>query len=148
MCLPVAGETPAVGTRLTLTSWGRYLWHFHIPVYQKSLTAAVISNDDCASLYGEEMISPSVMCVSDGNWPKRVCSSDSGGPVYDQSGDVYILAGILSPRSPGCRDMNEGATFVNVLNFTQWITDNVNRYSSGRQKFLPNRTASNTNVSE
>lgn len=53
----------------------------------------------------------------------KICFGDSGGPLYAQAGDRYLLAGITTTTMSS--DCLTGGTHVNVAHYLPWIEANV-----------------------
>jgi len=79
----------------------------------------VISNDDCKSLYFDD-VQANILCtrvVSGGN----VCGCDIGGPLVILDPDVWKLIGISS-YTPGCNSPNPAA-FSRITSYLSWLSD-------------------------
>jgi secreted trypsin-like serine protease len=62
-CLPAAGETPAVGSMVAVTGWGKPSDNAGgiSPVLRQVFDLPVISNSDCNDVYG--IVGPGVVCI-------------------------------------------------------------------------------------
>merc|ERR1712244_213320 len=97
-CLPATGETPAVGSLVTVTGWGK-------PSDSAGGISPVLSNSDCNDVYG--IVGDGVVCI-DTAGGRGSCNGDSGGPLVQKAGgkaagDKWTQVGIVSfGASAGC----------------------------------------------
>jgi secreted trypsin-like serine protease len=59
---------------------------------------------------------------------KTICSGDSGGPVYQRSGDRFVVIGISSTSN--CRTE---AHAVRVSAYMDWIKQEIRKYRSEQE---------------
>merc|ERR1712127_584852 len=124
-CLPAAGETPSVGSMVTVTGWGK-------PsdsaggislVLREVRNLPVITNSDCNDVYG--IVGPGVVCV-DTAGGRGSCNGDSGGPLVQQAGakapgDKWTQVGIVSfGASAGC-EVGYPAGYTRTEYYLDWI---------------------------
>merc|ERR1712172_468289 len=102
-CLPAAGETPAVGSMVTVTGWGK--------------------PSDSNDVYG--IVGDGVVCI-DTAGGRGSCNGDSGGPLVQMSGskaagDLWTQVGIVSfGSSSGC-ETGLPAGFTRTEYYIDWI---------------------------
>merc|ERR1719260_406717 len=124
-CLPAAGETPSVGSLVTVTGWGKPSDSAGgiSPVLREVRDLPVISNSDCNDVYG--IVGPGVVCV-DTTGGRGSCNGDSGGPLVQKAGakaagDQWTQVGIVSfGASAGC-EVGMPAGFTRTEYYLDWI---------------------------
>merc|ERR1719513_269749 len=84
-CLPMAGETPAVGSMVTVTGWGKPSDSAGgiSPVLREVRDIPVMTNADCNAVYG--IVGDGVVCI-DTAGGRGSCNGDSGGPLVQKVG--------------------------------------------------------------
>ncbi|CAK1540351.1 unnamed protein product [Leptosia nina] len=97
------------------------------------VTLDVISNDDCARVYGTYTVGSSTICVfTESN--RNICNGDTGGPlVVDKQ-----LVGIASfVAASGCQQ-GLPAGFARVTSFNSWIRSHIydSRFSNIITKYI------------
>merc|ERR1719513_237547 len=106
-CLPATGETPAVGSLVTVTGWGKPSDSAGgiSPVLREVRDIPVMTNADCNAVYG--IVGDGVVCI-DTAGGRGSCNGDSGGPLVQKvggkaAGDQWTQVGIVSfGASAGC----------------------------------------------
>merc|ERR1712037_1014793 len=80
---PATGETPAVGSLVTVTGWGKPSDSAGgiSPVLREVRDIPVISNSDCNDVYG--IVGEGVVCI-DTAGGRGSCNGDSGGPLVQK----------------------------------------------------------------
>merc|ERR1712127_476406 len=124
-CLPAAGETPSVGSMVTVTGWGKPSDSAGgiSPALREVRDLPVITNSDCNDVYG--IVGPGVVCI-DTTGGRGSCNGDSGGPLVQQAGakaagDKWTQVGIVSfGASAGC-EVGMPAGFTRTEYFLDWI---------------------------
>merc|ERR1711935_833640 len=124
-CLPSAGETPSVGSMVTVTGWGKPSDSAGgiSPVLREVRNLPVITNSDCNDVYG--IVGPGVVCV-DTAGGRGSCNGDSGGPLVQQAGakapgDKWTQVGIVSfGASAGC-EVGYPAGYTRTEYYLDWI---------------------------
>merc|ERR1712172_170236 len=124
-CLPAAGETPAVGSMVTVTGWGKPSDSAGgiSPVLREVRDIPVITNSDCNDVYG--IVGDGVVCI-DTAGGRGSCNGDSGGPLVQMSGskaagDLWTQVGIVSfGSSSGC-ETGLPAGFTRTEYYIDWI---------------------------
>ncbi|XP_068142923.1 serine protease 1-like [Drosophila tropicalis] len=101
--------------------WGRTA-DGNQPDWMQCVDLQVISNNECASVYGNTIVNTNIICVrvSDG---KSTCSGDSGGPLVSHDGNKLI--GVTNWVSgSGCM-AGHPSGFQRVTHHLDWIRDNT-----------------------
>lgn len=108
-----------------VTGWGKSedqtKIHENIP---KELSIPIWTNEHCFLESNEfvKVASKRTFCAGSRDG-RGVCSGDSGGGLFIQSGDAYFLKGLISASllDRGECDVSNFALFTNVNWFTEWI---------------------------
>merc|ERR1712212_136987 len=124
-CLPAAGETPAVGSLVTVTGWGKPSDSAGgiSPVLREVRDIPVMTNADCNDVYG--IVGDGVVCI-DPAGGRGSCNGDSGGPLVQKAGgkaagDQWTQVGIVSfGASAGC-EVGMPAGFTRTEYYLDWI---------------------------
>merc|ERR1719264_1855416 len=114
-CLPATGETPDVGSMVTVTGWGKPSDSAGgiSPVLREVRDIPVMTNADCNAVYG---------IVGDG----VICIDNSGGPLVQKvgakaAGDQWTQVVIVSfGSSSGC-ETGLPAGFTRTEYYLDWI---------------------------
>ncbi|XP_045488425.1 transmembrane protease serine 9 [Pieris rapae] len=127
-----SGNNAFVGVQAQACGFGRTgdSWSGGITTSQqlRHVTLPVISNADCAAVYGSGPVISSTICVSGGNG-RSTCGGDSGGPLVANN----QLIGITSfGAAAGCQ-RGFPAGFARVTSFNSWISA---RLSAAMKLFL------------
>merc|ERR1711939_562240 len=97
---PATGETPAVGSLVTVTGWGKPSDSAGgiSPVLREVRDIPVMTNADCNAVYG--IVGDGVVCI-DTAGGRGSCNGDSGGPLVMKqgsqkgAGDVWTQVGVV-----------------------------------------------------
>merc|ERR1712177_156322 len=124
-CLPATGETPAVGSLVTVTGWGKPSDSAGgiSPVLREVRDIPVMTNADCNAVYG--IVGDGVVCI-DTAGGRGSCNGDSGGPLVQKAGakaagDQWTQVGIVSfGASAGC-EVGMPAGFTRTECYLDWI---------------------------
>merc|ERR1712037_49705 len=125
-CLPDSGDSPAVGSMVTVTGWGKPTDHAGgiSPVLREVRDIPVMSNANCNAVYG--IVGDGVICI-DTAGGRGSCNGDSGGPLVQRGGkwkavgDKWIQIGIVSfGPSAGC-EVGMPAGFTRTEYYLDWI---------------------------
>merc|ERR1711988_1212214 len=124
-CLPATGETPAVGSLVTVTGWGKPSDSAGgiPPVLREVRDIPVMTNADCNAVYG--IVGDGVVCI-DTAGGRGSCNGDSGGPLVQKvggkaAGDQWTQVGIVSfGASAGC-EVGMPAGFTSTEYYLDWI---------------------------
>merc|ERR1712107_50916 len=124
-CLPATGETPAVGSLVTVTAWGKPSDSAGgiSPVLREVRDIPVMTNADCNAVYG--IVGDGVVCI-DTAGGRGSCNGDSGGPLVHKvggkaAGDQWTQVGIVSfGASSGC-EVVMPAGFTRTEYYLDWI---------------------------
>lgn len=91
-----------VGETATTTGWGRVSDSGTSSNVLRVVTNRVISNADCAAVFGSTVVNEAVICV-DTTGGRGSCSGDSGGPLTLPEGSNRLQIGVVSfGASAGC----------------------------------------------
>ncbi|XP_055620164.1 collagenase-like [Toxorhynchites rutilus septentrionalis] len=84
----------------------------------------IISNTECATVYGTSVIQNSTMCAL--GWDQtnqNVCQGDSGGPLVVNDNGVYIQIGIVSfVSNRGC-STGDPSGYIRTASYLYWIAE-------------------------
>uniref|UniRef100_A0AAG5D1Z9 Peptidase S1 domain-containing protein n=1 Tax=Anopheles atroparvus TaxID=41427 RepID=A0AAG5D1Z9_ANOAO len=85
----------------------------------------IISNAECANVYGASIIRNTTLCAI--GWERtnqNVCQGDSGGPmVMQQSSGSWVQIGIVSfVSSRGC-STGDPSGYIRTVNYLSWISE-------------------------
>ncbi|XP_034832916.1 brachyurin-like [Maniola hyperantus] len=80
----------------------------------------VISNDECASFFGSELIQNANICTSGDNG-QSTCRGDSGGPLVVYIEHHRVLIGVTSFGSRASCESGYPAAYSRVSHFLPWI---------------------------
>ncbi|KAL0828834.1 hypothetical protein ABMA28_003745 [Loxostege sticticalis] len=86
---------------------------------QREARLQVISNEQCAGMYGDSIVIHSTLCTLA---PRgiNVCLGDSGGPLATGAGSNRMLIGVTSFVAPEC-EAGDPSGFARVTSFLPWI---------------------------
>jgi len=134
---PIVGYTPvtlftdqpeikpdleAVGTKLTVTGWGKLSTNGPAAAKLQVAKVPLISNQQCQRQHPNEKIGPDMICASYDTGGVDACEGDSGGPfVGDYLGDKYLVGLVSWGR--GCADARYPGVYARVSHFKDWICD-------------------------
>ncbi|CAF4928483.1 unnamed protein product [Pieris macdunnoughi] len=114
------GSNLYVGVFATAAGFGKTSDWSSVSQTQNQVSLQVITNQACASTYGNSVVVSSTICIS-GSGGRSTCGGDSGGPLIIGSGDDRELIGIVSfGSSRGCQ-WGFPAGFARVTSFASWI---------------------------
>ncbi|XP_005191306.1 serine protease 1-like [Musca domestica] len=107
-----------VGEYAIASGWGRTSDDSTVSPNLNYARLPIISNSQCASVYGSTVVTSNSICVSTPGGAST-CNGDSGGPLVLESNNV--LVGISSfVASLGCT-AGYPAGFVRVTSYLEWI---------------------------
>lgn len=126
--LPFASQANAnlVNQKATVSGWGNSGPGTTAVRYLRWVTMRIITNAECETVYGADMVVDHVACASGYISPSNqgVCGGDSGGPliIKAQADQIYTQVGIVSfAASTGC-DRGRPSGFIRTANFLSWIS--------------------------
>ncbi|XP_065095013.1 collagenase-like [Ochlerotatus camptorhynchus] len=90
--------------------------------YLKYENMRLISNSECANVYGTSVIKDSTLCaIGSERTNQNVCQGDSGGPLVTQENGGYIQIGIVSfVSNRGC-STGDPSGYIRTASFLDWI---------------------------
>ncbi|XP_015034645.3 serine protease 1 [Drosophila willistoni] len=102
--------------------WGGTYDGSPLPDWLQCVDLQVISNNECASVYGNTIVNTNIICVrvTDG---KGTCQGDSGGPLVSHDGNKLI--GVTNFGSASGCQYGHPAGFQRVTHHLDWIRDNT-----------------------
>jgi len=110
------------GDIATMTGWGQ-TDAGTTSTHLRSVENLVISNLECASIFGSASVQYSTICTS-GAGGRSTCGGDSGGPLTVLHQGVHTQVGITSfGAADGC-SLGYPAAFARVSSFRGWIDAN------------------------
>ncbi|KAG6450174.1 hypothetical protein O3G_MSEX006447 [Manduca sexta] len=123
IALPSGGElnNNFVGWNALASGFGLTRDGGNIPPNQRlsSVTLPVISNSDCADVYGP-FVRDTNICTS-GEGGRGTCQGDSGGPLAPLSGGRRILIGVTSYGAEAGCQVGLPAAYARVTSYISWI---------------------------
>lgn len=112
ICLPVGGDAAGVD-RYIVAGWGRTESE---PSTSLMMHATVYPAEGCATV-GDSLCAVNNILLS------GPCSGDSGGPLFHELDQRYVLDGVVSRGAPVC--VSQPTTFTRVANYIDWIVDTI-----------------------
>lgn len=90
--------------------------------YLKYENMRLISNSECANVYGTSVIKASTLCaIGSERTNQNVCQGDSGGPMVTEEDGGYIQIGIVSfVSNRGC-STGDPSGYIRTASFLDWI---------------------------
>ncbi|XP_053674020.1 collagenase-like [Anopheles nili] len=113
-----------IGRKATVSGFGRTSDAVQsISTVLKFEYMRIISNAECANVYGASIIRNTTLCAI--GWERsnqNVCQGDSGGPmVLQQDDSSWVQIGIVSfVSSRGC-STGDPSGYIRVVNYLSWI---------------------------
>lgn len=118
--IKLASISPAPGTFLNATGWGRYgegnKFASHLQIAE---SLAVMNQTVCQKKLPKVVITNHILCVHSDS--QGICGGDSGGPLV-QSG---LLVGIASFANLDCTKLETPNGFADVANLRNFIDKHV-----------------------
>ncbi|XP_058268447.1 trypsin-1-like [Hemibagrus wyckioides] len=132
VCLTATNSTFSSGTNVWITGFGRAGYNVDLPSPQtlQEVQVQIVSNSDCAKVYGANVILDYMICAGVPDGGKDSCQGDSGGPLVLKQNTTWVQAGIVSFGS-GCGNPNSPSVYTRVSYFQDWINNNVNSNKPG-----------------
>uniref|UniRef100_A0A8C3E503 Chymotrypsin like n=1 Tax=Corvus moneduloides TaxID=1196302 RepID=A0A8C3E503_CORMO len=112
ICLAPANLVLPTNAWAVTTGWGRTN-----PNFLQQVTVPLISQSQCMQYWGNRITS-AMICA--GGAGASSCQGDSGGPLVYQSGNGWMLIGIVSWGTSNC-NTNTPAMYTRVSQFRNWI---------------------------
>ncbi|XP_050093849.1 collagenase-like [Anopheles aquasalis] len=124
--LPInmAAQESFVGRKVIVSGFGRTSDAIQsISTELKYESLRIISNAQCAIVYGNSIIRNTTLCAV--GWDRsnqNVCQGDSGGPMVMQQGNTnWVQIGIVSfVSSRGC-STGDPSGYIRTVNYLDWI---------------------------
>ncbi|KAK3520726.1 hypothetical protein QTP70_030593 [Hemibagrus guttatus] len=110
VCLSTNSSSFSTGTNVWITGFGRVGYNVDLPYPQtlQEVQVLTLSNNDCAKVYGSNVILDNMICAGVPEGGKDSCQGDSGGPLVFKQNTTWVQVGIVSfgsgcakPNSPG-----------------------------------------------
>jgi plasminogen activator/serine protease 12 (motopsin) len=103
---------------------------FNFPVVLQEVEVPLVSNTDCAAIYGTT-ITTNMICAGDVvNGGIDSCQGDSGGPLMALQNNEYRQIGIVASGF-SCAEPGFPGIYTRVRNFSGWIDGVINEGDSG-----------------
>lgn len=127
ICLPLKSNLPPVGTKFTITGFGKLKHGGKTPTLLQQAEVPLVSHDTCVAAYkGRAVITQQMMCAGYAKGGIDACQGDSGGPfVRKDSNNCWYLYGVIS-WGIGCADANSYGVYANILKVRAWVKDKTN----------------------
>ncbi|XP_069140846.1 fibrinolytic enzyme, isozyme C-like [Argopecten irradians] len=113
--MPTGGDF--AGQSCTITGWGRTSGGAPLPDILQKATTTVLSNADCAEIWGADSINDGHVCVYT-NGTNGACNGDSGGPLTCDG----VLVGVTSWGAVGC-DTSLPSVYTRITHFLDFINE-------------------------
>jgi secreted trypsin-like serine protease len=95
--------------------------HQDYPHHLREVQVPIVSDAQCASTYGAELVQDENVCAGDTvDGGEDSCYGDSGGPLMVQDGDRWVEVGIVS-TGRGCARRNFPGIYTEVAHYTDFI---------------------------
>jgi secreted trypsin-like serine protease len=114
------------GVTATVVGWGSTMGlPPGTPEYPEELREVqlpIVSDGDCAAVYGEDFIFPDMICAGDlqlGGVDS--CHGDSGGPLFVNGPSGYLLVGTVSGGF-GCAEPGQPGLYARTATYVEWIS--------------------------
>lgn len=126
ICLPEFSQKKIVGEG-TVVGWGSSSSDENHSSILKKMIVPIVNGTHCYTSTSElaKYGSDRMFCAGYKNEGKSVCSGDSGGGLYQNDHDSWVLAGIVSgsliSNSGGCNS-NSFALYTDVASHLNWIS--------------------------
>ena len=131
VALPSDGSLETAGTSATVMGWGDTESTPRYPAKPREVNVPVLSDAQCTSAYGSEMINSVMLCAGDlPNGGEDSCQGDSGGPLVVPSGGGYTQVGIVS-WGYGCADAGDPGVYSRVSALRSFIDDTTGSTGGG-----------------
>ncbi|KAM4595755.1 ovochymase-2 [Fundulus diaphanus] len=134
ICLPKPGAEMPAGTPCWVTGWGDEKGNLFPVVAEKLNQAAlpVVAFQTCSKpAYWWDSVRPSMICAGyeSPDELKSACQGDSGGPFACSAAGTWEVHGVVSFGPQGCIRDKKPSVFTRVSVFSDWIEDNVRKFT-------------------
>ncbi len=87
----------------------------------REVQVPIVSNQTCIDTYGEEIITPNMLCAGYEEGGKDACLGDSGGPLMVPTADnSWLLTAVVS-FGVGCAQPDSYGVYTRVRPYLDWI---------------------------
>ncbi|KAK2829444.1 hypothetical protein Q7C36_017434 [Tachysurus vachellii] len=119
-------------TNVWVTGWGDIKSNVELPSPQtlQEVKVPIVSNSDCATSYGNDIITYNMMCAGLSEGGKDSCQGDSGGPMVFKHNTTWVQAGIVS-FGRGCALPNFPGVYTRVSQYQDWINSIIKTKQPG-----------------
>ncbi len=120
------------GDVVTVAGWGNMdPFGWQTPDMLQKIDVNYVDNNTCqeayTGMYGEGVVTESMMCAGVAEGGQDSCHGDSGGPlVYEIDGQVF-QAGIVSWGNSTCAQTGYYGVYGKVAHFEEWINKQLSR---------------------
>ncbi|KAE8284274.1 Prostasin [Larimichthys crocea] len=134
VCLAASDSVFNNGTDSWVTGWGAVKELEPLPSTQalQEVEVLVTGNRQCNCLIGVGIVSDNMICAGVLAGGKGSCLGDSGGPMVNKQGPVWIQSGVVS-FGFGCARPNLPGVYSRVSRYQSWINSHI---SSDRPGFV------------
>ncbi|KAK3553112.1 hypothetical protein QTP86_031692, partial [Hemibagrus guttatus] len=132
VCLSTNSSSFSTGTNVWITGFGRVGYNVDLPYPQtlQEVQVLTLSNNDCAKVYGSNVILDNMICAGVPEGGKDSCQGDSGGPLVFKQNTTWVQVGIVSFGS-GCAKPNSPGVYTRVSYYQDWINSQINNNKPG-----------------
>lgn len=127
--LPTASQfgTTWVGQQTTVSGWGQVYHGSGDQLTLRWVHMRVITNAQCADIYGNAIVQPQVICAMGYTSPTTQghCSGDAGGPLTVIELGIHTQIGVVSFSAAGGCDLGLPSGYVRTSHFTTWVFQNT-----------------------
>ena len=118
--IPMASVTPAIGSLVNITGWGRYTEETYFsPKLQIASNLKIVKQTECQTYWPDIHITKRILCAH--NEQEGICGGDSGGPLV-QDGK---LVGVASFSLQKCTNLTKPNGFADVASVRDFIDKHI-----------------------
>ncbi|KAK2829439.1 hypothetical protein Q7C36_017429 [Tachysurus vachellii] len=134
VCLAASKSSFPGGTAVWITGYGQVASNVSLPYPQtlQEVQVPIVSNSDCAKVYGSNVILDNMICAGITQGGKDSCQGDDGGPLVVKQNTTWVQAGIVSFGN-GCAKPNSPSVYTRVSQYQDWINSKI---SSKKPEFV------------
>jgi len=122
--MPSQGQDWEAGSNARVSGWGTLSSGGSSPDTLYAVNVPVVSDDDCADAYGNDMDGPTMICAGEAG--KDSCQGDSGGPMTCGTDDMDPLCGIVS-WGRGCALAGYPGVYAQASTYVDWCQINSSK---------------------
>ncbi|XP_057717309.1 tryptase-like [Corythoichthys intestinalis] len=131
VCLAAKESTFYDGTRSWVTGWGDIAEGVPAPFPQElmEVDVPIVGSRQCFCDYSDLInITDNMICAGLRDGGQDACQGDSGSPMVNKKGDVWVQNGVVS-FGLGCARPNFPGVYTRVSRYQEWITEQIGGYN-------------------